>query len=184
MRRRIGVLSVIAAGLLATATAAQQRADFSGAWTSPPVPASRGGPDYLPPARPGTGWGPEFTIAQSRDELVVERVFFSRGDLQPVLKFRYALDGSETVNGIWMGRGLQEQVSRVEWQGDNLVITTVHGFVNPETGRAETQEVRQTLSLRWSTRSPAYEPALVVETVASGVMGGPPSSVRTVYTKR
>ena len=184
MRGLTGMLSVVTVGMLATGTAAQERADFSGAWTSPPLPASRGGPDYLPAALPGTGWGSEFTIIQAGDQLVVERIFYSRGDLQPVLKFRYALDGTETVNGFWMGRGVQEQVSRVEWEGDNLVITTVHGFVNPEDGRTETQEVRQVLTLRWSTRSPAYEPSLVLETTASGVLGGPPTSVRTVYTKR
>ena len=180
MRGLTGVLSVVALGVLATGSVAQERVDFSGAWGSQPVPANRGGLDYLPAARPGTGWGSEFTIAQSGDELVVERVFFSRGDLQPALKFRYALDGSETVNGVWMGRGLQEQVSRTAWEGENFVITTLHSFLNPEDGRLETQEVRRVLSLRWSTRSPAYEPSLVVEMAVGGVE----ASVRTVYTKR
>jgi hypothetical protein len=117
------------------------------------------------------------------DGLTLERVFFSRGDLQPRLKFLYSLDGSETRNAVMMGRGLQEQVSRTSWEGDKLVITTVYSFVNPEDGRPETQEVTQTLSLQ-SSRSPARPPSLVVETTRSGVLGGPSSSTRTVYTKR
>ena len=131
----------------------------------------------------GSGWGAEFTITQDMHGLTLERVFFSRGDLQPVLKFRYALDGSETRNVVLMGRGPQEQVSSTAWDGDRLVITTVYSFVNPEDGQTETQEVTQTLALQPS-RSPARSASLVVETTRSGVLGGPSSSTRTVYTRR
>ena len=49
MRGLTGVLSVVAVGMLATGSVAQERADFSGAWGSQPVPASRGGPEGQTP---------------------------------------------------------------------------------------------------------------------------------------
>jgi len=176
------VLTLVVVGVFATGGAAQDRPDFSGTWTSATVSPTRGGP-ALPGARLGSGWGLEFTIVQGTDSLLVERVFFVRGDLQPVMKFRYSLDGSETRNSVRMGRGLQRQTSRSEWDGDELVITTVHGFLDPGDGQARGQEVTQTLSLQ-AARTPAWGPSLVVETTVSGALGGLPSSTRTVYTKR
>src|SRR5215212_4401588 len=64
--------------------------DFSGRWivATQPAPGSRG--------EMGSGWGPAVTITQDSQRLTVEYAFFGRGDMQPPLKFVYALDGSET----------------------------------------------------------------------------------------
>ena len=124
----------------------------------------------------GSGWGSPLTIAQDGGRLTVEYAFFGRGDMQPPLKFIYALDGSETRNSVMMGRGVQQQVSRTRWEGDTLLITTIHTFTNPATGKPMTQEVRQKLSLN----SPA---SLVVETTRPGVLGGPSFTTTTVYQK-
>jgi len=96
--------------------------------------------------------------------------------MQPPLKFVYALDGSETRNSVMMGRGAQPQVSRTTWEGDSLVITTIHTFANPANGKPMTQEVRQKLSLNLAG-------SLVVETTRPGVLGGPSSTTTTVYKK-
>ena len=95
----------------------------------------------------GSGWGSNITITQDASRLTVEYMFFARGDMQPPLKFVYALDGSETRNSVMMGRGIQAQTSKTAWDGDKLVITTVHTFAHPETGQPMTIEVKQTLSL-------------------------------------
>jgi hypothetical protein len=124
----------------------------------------------------GSGWGSTITITQDASRLTVEYAFFGRGDMQPPLKFVYALDGSETKNSIMMGRGIQAQTSKTAWEGDKLVITTTHTFAHPETGQAMKIEVKQTLSLESPT-------SLIVETTRSGVLGGPPSTTRTVYRK-
>jgi hypothetical protein len=124
----------------------------------------------------GSGWGSNITITQDARRLTVEYMFFSRGDMQPPLKFVYALDGSETKNSVMMGRGIQAQTSKGVWDGDKLVITTTHTFTHPETGQAMTSEVKQTLSLESPT-------SLIVETSRSGVLGGPASTTRTVYRK-
>jgi hypothetical protein len=124
----------------------------------------------------GSGWGPTITIAQNAGVLTVEYMFFARGDLQPPLRFVYPLDGTETTNSVMMGRGIQAQKSRTAWQGDRLVITTIHTFDHPETGRPTPTEVKQTLSL------PSPD-ALLVETVRAGVLGGPGSTVQTTYRK-
>jgi hypothetical protein len=175
MKRTTLMMSLVAM-VFVIAVAAQERPDFSGAWQSTPM--STQGTASL-----GSGWGPSFTIVQDRDSLTVERLFFSRGDLQPPLKFRYSLDGLETRNKVMMGRGIQEQVSRVAWEGNKLVITTIHTFANPEDRRSMTAEVKQVLSLQ-PTRRAFMPPSLVIETTRSGALGGPPSTTRTTYSKR
>jgi hypothetical protein len=182
-------VTAIICGFAATASA-QTRSDFSGRWTSDPDPAAMptagAGRAAAPAAAAGqrggrsgdmgSGWGSTITIAQDASKLTVEYAFFGRGDMQPPLKFVYALDGSETRNSVMMGRGIQQTTSRTAWQGDKLVITTIHGFTDPDSGKPSALEVTQTLSLESPT-------SLVVETTRSGVMGGPPSTTRTVYRK-
>jgi hypothetical protein len=124
----------------------------------------------------GSGWGSTITITQGAGRLSVEYTFFGRGDMQPPLKFTYALDGSETRNTVMMGQGVQLQRSTTAWNGGALVITTVHSFTDPASGKPLTVEVKQTLSLESPT-------ALVVATTRGGVLGGPPSTTRTVYRK-
>ncbi|MGH7554208.1 MAG: hypothetical protein ACREMQ_14470 [Longimicrobiales bacterium] len=186
-------IGIGAVALLAGSVAAQ-RPDFSGRWTTQPDPAAtaqRGSvPDSAQGQRGGragggrggrvgdmgSGWGSTITIAQDANALTVEYAFFGRGDMQPPLRFIYALDGSETKNSVMMGRGTQTQLSKAMWDADKLVITTRHSFANPENGQPMTSEVTQTLSLESAA-------ALVVETVRGGVMGGPASTTRTVYRK-
>jgi hypothetical protein len=158
---------VVAALALLSVASPQAHPDFSGRWTMDPAPAAA-------VADPGSGWGSTITIVQNATRLIVEYPFFARGDLQPPLKFVYALDGSETTNGVMMGRGLQTQKCKAVWQAGGLVITTVHTFDNPDTGRPLPVEVVQTLTLG-APRS------LVVETRRSGVLGGPPTITRTAY---
>lgn len=124
----------------------------------------------------GSGWGSNLTVTQDEKQLVIEYAFFVRGDLQPPLRFVYALDGSETTNSVMMGRGIQEQKSRTAWDTDKLVITTVHTFQNPDTGDEIPVEVTQTLSLESPT-------SMIVETTRAGVLGGPTTTTRTVYRK-
>ena len=187
--------SVIVIILLAVTVGAQTRPDFSGQWTIEPEPVqaatgrssqptqAQGGADRSNGSRVGgrggdmgSGWGSNIAITQGPDRLTVEYAFFSRGDMQPPLKFVYALDGSETKNSVMMGRGIQVQKSSAAWNGDKLVITTVHTFAHPETGQPMTSELTQTLSLESPSR-------LIVEATRSGVLGGPLSSTRTIYRK-
>jgi hypothetical protein len=174
--RKIGVFGLVLPVVIATAASALP--DFSGHWTvgSPPAPSTARGSAAGGRGDMGSGWGSPLTIAQDGGRLTVEYAFFGRGDMQPPLKFIYALDGSETRNSVMMGRGVQQQVSRTRWEGDTLLITTIHTFTNPATGKPMTQEVRQKLSLN----SPA---SLVVETTRPGVLGGPSSTTTTVYQK-
>ena len=160
----------------------QSPVDFSGRWTldAPAIattPAVPGTPAAAAaPGDMGSGWGSTITIVQNEKQLTVEYVFFGRGDLQPPLKFVYALDGSETKNSVWMGRGEQVQTSRATWDGARLKITTVYRFTDPSTNKPMTEDVVTVLSLE----SPA---SLIVETTRAGVLGGPASSTRTAYKK-
>lgn len=170
---------IIAAFLLFAITAtAQTKPDFSGRWTSEPeaAPPSGGGRGGASIGNMGSGWGSNITIAQDANRLTVEYAFFVRGDMQPPLKFVYALDGVETKNSVMMGRGIQVQTSKVSWEGEKLVITTEHSFENPANGQPMTTKVIQTLSLESPT-------SLLVETMRSGALGGPSTITRTSYKK-
>ena len=181
----------------AVAVAATPQTDFSGRWTTDPDPAvqaAAGGPGGTGPQRGagapggpgggrgaargdmGSGWGPTITITQDAGRLTVEYAFFARGDMQPPLRFVYALDGSETKNTVMMGHGMQTQISRTKWDGAKLVITTRHSFVDPVTSKPATTEITQALSLESST-------SLVVEATRAGVGGGPATTTKTTYRK-
>ena len=179
-RLRACGLAAIALATLAGAAAAQTKPDFSGRWTVQPEEApARGGAAGGRGGRMGdmgSGWGSSITITQDANRLTVEYAFFGRGDMQPPLRFVYALDGSETMNRMMMGRGIQELPARTTWENDQLVITTLHTFANPADGKPMTSEVRQALTLESPT-------TLVIVTVRAGVLGGPPSTTRTVHTK-
>ena len=183
------VVAAVVAGCTSL-TAAQAKPDFSGRWTTDPDPAA------APPAAPtgraaappaaggqrgrsgdmGSGWGSTITITQDAARLTVEYAFFSRGDMQPPLRFVYNLDGSETKNSVMMGRGIQGQTSKTVWEGDRLAITTVHVFRDPDGGKPTTVDVKQVLSLESPT-------SLVVETTRTTPLGGPAKTTRTVYRK-
>jgi hypothetical protein len=186
MKRVPNLFSLAAVVLLAAITVAQTKPNFSGRWTSEPDPpatagaerggGSGGGRGAVRSGDMGSGWGSNINITQDASRLTVEYAFFARGDMQAPLKFVYALDGTETKNSVMMGRGVQVQTSKTAWDGDKLVITSLHPFEHPETGQPMTSEVKQILWLE----SPA---SLIVETTRSGVLGGPPSMTRTVYRK-
>ena len=180
MKRLAKGLSILAVVLCAVSVTAETRPDFSGRWISEPEPkaptsgdGARGGERV---GDLGSGWGSNITLTQEVGRLMVEYMFFARGDMQPPLRFVFALDGSETKNSVMMGRGIQVQTSKTAWEDDKLIITTMHDFENPANGQRMTSEVKQTLSLASPT-------SLMVETTRSGVLGGPPATTRTVYRK-
>jgi hypothetical protein len=178
MKRLTNLMSIALVALSAISATAQTRPDFSGRWTSEPSPAGDGerGARGERIGDMGSGWGSSITITQTAERMTVEYMFFVRGDMQPPLRFVFALDGAETKNSVMMGRGIQAQTSKTAWEGDKLVITTTHSFGRPETDQSLTSEVKQTLALESPT-------SLIIETTRSGVLGGPSSTTRTVYRK-
>ncbi|MGH7126936.1 MAG: hypothetical protein ACREIV_00095 [Planctomycetaceae bacterium] len=172
--RTLTIALSFAATALAPGAEAQERPDFSGEWTI--TMDDQRGPGPAAAIEFGSGWGRTITIEQDASTLTVLWPFYTRGDLQPPLRFIYALDGSPTTTTVLMGRGMQEQVSRTSWRGDTLVITTDHAFPHPDDGRRATT----TLTRRLSLASPA---SLIVETTIDGEPGGPPTASRTVYTR-
>ncbi len=154
--------SAILCMLLAMPLSAQQVPDFSGQWQR------ADGNDI------GSGWGDVITVTQEGSRLQVEYALFAASDRQPPLRFVYDLEGRETRNSFMMGRGSQMQTSRAKLVGGSLEITTFHELVAQ--GRAVQSEVRQVLSLESSA-------TLVVEVTRLGVLGGPPTTSRSVYRR-
>ena len=179
-RTHFATLSLVA--VLTIAPSAQPPADFSGRWTlDAPVVATTAAVPGTPaaaaaPGDMGSGWGPAITIAQQANQLSVQYVFFSRYDLMPPLTFTYALDGSERRNVVMMGRGEQVESSRARWNGTTLIITTTYQVADRGAPRPFTAELTRELSLE----SPA---TLVVQVTRAGVLGGPPTTTRSIYRK-
>jgi hypothetical protein len=173
---------MVAILFIATTATAQSRPDFSGKWTVAPLASAPGvAMGSAPPAlsalgNMGSGWGSDITVTQDARALTVEYTYFHPRDIQPPFKFTYLLNGAPSRNSVNMGRGPQEQVSTVAWEGDRLAITTIHRFVNPRNGQELTSETRHLLSLESPT-------SLVIETTRGAVMGGHSSSTKTTYKK-
>lgn len=126
------------------------RPDFSGKWTVQPAAAPAPSTQQRAPSTPGdlgSGWGSTITIAQTASELTVEYAFFTRGDMQPPIRHIFALDGRETKNTVMMGRGFQTERSKAAWDGASLVITTLHDYFDPATGKPAAFEVTRRLTL-------------------------------------
>lgn len=170
------------ASLLFPTLATAAPPDLSGKWTVAP-PARAAGtaqgsapPSLSAPGDMGSGWGSPMTLSQDAAALTVEYTYFHPRDVQPPLRFTYRLNGATSRNVVNLGRGPQLQVSIAAWQGERLVITTRHEFVNPRDGQTLTSETRQTLWLEAAD-------TLVIETWRSGVLGGRSSTTRTTYTR-
>lgn len=126
MRRLPLIFSTIIVGCWSMhATAQGCTQDFSGEWTW--EAAAGANPDELYRAA-GSGWGNRMNISRDGPRLTVEYAFFSRGDMQPPLKFVYAPGADATENTVMMGHGLQRQTSTARWNDCRLVITTRHSF--------------------------------------------------------
>lgn len=181
LRCRVAALVLVTLG--PAAVPAQAPADFSGRWTLeapaiattpavPGTPASAAAPGDL-----GSGWGAALTIVQDAKQMSVEYSVFSRYDLQPPLKFVYPLDGSEGRQTLTMGLGPQVQSSRARWDGQSLIVVTTFHVTDRHVGRPFTSEMTRKLRLE----SPA---TLIVDVHRGGVLGGPPSTTRSVYRKQ
>lgn len=172
-------LAAIGATCAATILSAQ-RPNLAGDWVRSDSAAGRmvatAGDAAFRRGDMGVGWGANLTIEQRTDSLVVLYDYFSTYDLQPRVRFAYAMDGSESKNGIMIGHAEEMQRSRLAWQGGTLVITTLHPLPTAM-GRNAVSEVRQTVTLESAN-------SMVVETTRAGVNGGGASTVRAVYLRK
>ena len=158
--------------------------DFSGAWSTKEIKSSPPRRGIKPEPMPslGSGWGNEISIIHRADKLEVERVIFVPREIQPPVRYRFDLGGSETENRINIGRSKPPPTSTTVWDENRLVITTMYPFKNPKNGQWLKSKVTQTLWLQPAKGTP-WEPSLVVETTRYAVLNGRPSTNRTVYNR-
>jgi hypothetical protein len=172
MRPGSTALFVLAAALVA-ATVAAQPPDFGGRWTrvvESPAPPSAGAARPRIPATAGGGWGREMTITAEAERITIERHQFAANDMQPPMRYVYALGGPESRNVVNLGRGAQTEVARAALEGDTLVIVSRHAE-----GTVVAAEVRQVFAL-----DPSGD--LVVETTRTA--GGATSTARARYRRQ
>lgn len=176
-------LAVCAA--LSMVVAAQAPANFAGQWNeeviaaplSSGAPASRPDQGRLAVGDMGSGWGSPLQITQNARQLVVSQTLFSSYDAATQPRFVYALDGSESRNSVMISHTTQVRVSRAQWDGQALRITTRYPGMDPGTGKPVTTEVVHRLSLESADR-------MIVEVTRSAPLGGKPVTTRTVYQKK
>jgi hypothetical protein len=156
---------------------AQSRPDFSGEWTCVDTTAEQRsvaavGDAAFRTGSIGTGWGSPLTLRQQGNQLIVEYTHFAVYDLQPPLRFAYALDGSESRNPLMIGHAEAMLRSRAQWRDSSLVISTTYP---PVDGVSGTVEVQHALTLA----SPGM---LVIETTRRSAGASTPP-VRTLYRR-
>ena len=168
------LLAVVALIIISSLTA-QTRPDLSGRWTSEPVPAATQGQRGEQGARPdlGSGWGSTITITQDARQLSVEYAFFTRGDMQPPLKFIYALDGTRVAQpGDDGARDADRDVRRPRGTARRSSSRRTHDFKDPATGKAGSIDVRAAALARVARRRSSSKRR------AAASLGGPPSTTR------
>ena len=158
--------------------------DFSGSWSTTVLSSAPPTGQAAPPPVPslGSGWGDRISIVHTAERLEVERLIFVPREIQPLVRYRFELNGSVTENSVTMGRSGPAPASTTAWDGDRLTITTRYPFQNPGDAHWLASEVTQTLWLQPSS-GPPFEPSLVVETLRGGALDGPASTTRTIYTR-
>ena len=171
------LLIAFALGSASVTGSAQARPDFSGEWVVVDTAAEQRsvaavGDAGFRTGNMGSGWGSPLTLRQQPNQLVVEYAFFSTYDLQPRLRFNFALDGSESRNAIMIGHAESILRSSSVWRGDTLVITTEYRAPAGANGAV----VRQALTLPSPT-------SLIIETTR-GLPSAPQTVTRTTYPNR
>ena len=171
MHPRSNALFVLAAALVAPSVGAQPP-DLGGRWTQVvESPASReGAARPRIPATAGGGWGREITITPESGRITIERHQFVANDMQPPMRYVYALGGPESRNVVDLGLGPQEQVARATLEGGRLVIVSRYAEGTPLAA-----EVRQVFSIDRSRE-------LVVETTRK--VGGATSTATARYRRQ
>jgi hypothetical protein len=109
------------------ACAAECDRNFAGEWTRDVAGVT---PDDAYRAE-GSGWNDRIRVSVDAGRITVESFYFSRGDLQPPLKFTYLPGEDSTENVIMVGQGLQRQISTARWNDCRLVITSRFPSADP-----------------------------------------------------
>ena len=158
--------------------------DFTGAWSttvldtrSPLITTER---PIIPTL--GSGWGDKIDIRQKDDLLLVEKNFFTPRDLQPLIRLKYALNGSKTENNVNLGHSDNTTTSTCKWENNRLVITTTYTYLDSKTKQKQESKVVKMLWLSAATAAP-WEPVLIVETNREAVNDGLSATNRTIYTR-
>lgn len=164
--------------LLRASAHAQVRPEFSGEWvrvdsTAEQRSVAAVGDAAFRVGNMGSGWGSPLTLRLDADRLIVEYTHFGTYDLQPKVRFVYALDGSESRNTVMIGHAASVLQSRTVLRDNTLVVTTMYPGPGPRDGSV----LRQTLTLESPT-------SLVIESRYAGTTPNAWVITRTRYTKR
>jgi len=173
--------AAFAAALMAAAPLAAQRPDFSGTWVRvDSAPSGRSvaatGDAAFRTGDMGSGWGSPLTMTQTADRLTVVFDFFIAYDLQPKVRYAYALDGVASKNVVPVGPMETPTRSTANWDGAVLVITTTFPAPPGVNAPPGSTELRQLLSLDANGR-------LIIEAMRRGA-AGTANTVVSTYTRR
>jgi hypothetical protein len=175
MRWKPGMLGAALTLATTLAFAAECSRDIAGEWSREAAPGGTAEEAYR---AEGSGWSDRIRVIQDAGRITIESSFFSRGDLQPPLRFSYVLEGT-TENVVMVGHGAQRQISMARWSDCRLVITT--RFPGEEGASAEIA-VTQTLWLESGITS-GILPTRSADTLIVDTARGGASPNRTIYRR-
>lgn len=157
--------------------------DFSGSWSTRELSTvsviNRKPTPEIP--KLGSGWGDQISIIHGKNKLQIERVFFTPREIQPVQRWEFELDGSETTTKITMGRSEKPPVTSARWENDRLILTTRYAYLN---SNQQWEHARQE-QIVWlePAKGTPWEPRLVVETRRYGFADSTAVMNRTYYSR-
>jgi hypothetical protein len=156
-----------------------QRPDLGGTWVRLDSAVARTtattGDAAFPKGDMGVGWGTPLTIVQTATQLDVVFDAFTAYDLQPKVRFRFALDGTESRNPVAMGSAPPSR-SRAAWRDASVVITTTYTAPAGVSVTPGALEVQQTLALDANGR-------LTIQSRRLGA-NGTANTLTATYTRR
>lgn len=158
-----------------------QRPVFTGTWvrtdtTSATRTVATTGDAAFARGDMGIGWGSPLTIVQDNTRFIVTFDYFTNYDLQPKVRLAFALDGSESTNGVITGTAAAPTRSSATWQGATLVIATKFAAPAGVNLPAGALEVRQELTID-------AQGQLTIRTIRHGG-DGKPNVVTATYARR
>jgi hypothetical protein len=155
------------------ALSAECRQNLSGEWSRAAAPGGTADEAYR---AEGSGWSDRIRVIQDAGRITIESFLYSRGDMQPPLRFSYVPEGI-TENVVSVGQGAQRQVSSTRWSDCRLVITT---RFPGEDGASAGIAVTQTLWLE-SEITPGILPG--ADTLIVDTARGDAKPNRTIYRR-
>ena len=130
-------MRLLIAMLLLAASAAGAQSDYSGTWvrvvdsTAARATVATAGDAAFRVGDMGNLWGSPLTITQRADSVIFEFPFFGTYDLQPPIRYAFALNGSTSTNTIILSHGSVNTTGTAQITGHPETLSVTMRYPTP-----------------------------------------------------